>query len=101
MTPFPSTGPRSRPSFKPIGDYDPDRCHEVLAAIWHQLPEGVRDRVAVEVTTDAYFLATHATFTTQDGREFKTRLGSMLLSNGKPACVKVPEFFLAEMCLML
>ena len=75
--------------------------HPIILAILEQLPEGVARRVAVEISTDPYYLATKATFTTEDGRAFDVRLGDMVLPNGQYGAAQVPIEFITHLCVAL
>jgi hypothetical protein len=91
---FPST------PFRSIGESRLLRS-PLFLAIRDQLPEGVARRVMVTLITDPYFLATKATFMTEDGRAFDVTLEPMTLPNGKWACARVPELFIAHLCVAL
>jgi hypothetical protein len=96
MTPPPSTVKR----WVPLADMNAVRCHPVFAAIYNQLPEGVRERLSVRLRMDPYFIAATAVFVTEDGREFETRLQPTTLSDGRVAAVLIPEAFIAYLCLV-
>jgi hypothetical protein len=95
MTPPPMTK-----RWVPLAGMDAVRCHPVFAALYEQLPEGLRERLSVRLRMDPYFIAAIAVFVTEDGREFETRLQPTQLSDGRNAAVLIPEAFLAYLCLV-
>jgi len=104
MKMMPLSPPRYSPARQrcvPLGDAVETAIHPVFSAIYRQLPEGLRDRLSVRLQMDCYFIACVATFSTEDGREFETRLTPMELPDGKVGAARIPEWFVAHLCLII
>ena len=96
----PQPNPLRPAPFTPLSDCT-ELAHPVLHFIAEQLPQGLRDRLGVWIDMDSYFIGCTATFFTRDGQQFKTRLEPVKISNGRHASARIPDAFLAHLCLVV
>jgi hypothetical protein len=73
------------------------RIRDLTAIIHAQLPEGIRDKLRVDVAADAFMLRVTATFTDQNKRTWKCTLEPEDTILGMS--LKVPETFIAQLCV--
>ena len=65
-----------------------------------QLPAGIRDRLSVSVTSDAYCLTARATFRDEQGRDWVCSLDRITI-NGKVVAMKIPDAVLAHLAVVV
>lgn len=65
--------------------------------VWAQLPDSVGRRLKLQLLADPYFIACTAVFTTNAGHEYTTKL----LPNEHRKAIKIPDEFIAYLCLVV
>jgi len=75
-------------------------AHDIELLIYEQLPERLWDMLRVELRTDPYHLGTTLKLVTDDGRTWTTRL-KLDWWNGRRIACKLPDAFVAQLCLVL
>jgi len=83
-----------------VGDEVYTMTRDLIAVIYSQLPDGIKDKVRISVDTDAHYIRPRATFKDEQNREWTTALVDMQFE-GLPLRCKVPEEFLAQLCVVV
>jgi len=96
----PVQNPLRPPKFVPLSEVGPS-AHPVFLHIRDQLPQGLRDRLGLKIEMDSYFLGCTAVFFTEDGKQFKARLGPTTMPDGWAASTLIPDELIAHMCLVV
>lgn len=73
---------------------------DIVAAVYEQIPEGVRRKLFVSVESDPYHIMATAKFKDAHGREFACQLEHMLVS-GRNIAIRVPDVFIAHLCAVV
>lgn len=76
------------------------RSMDIINIIWQQLPRGIADKVKLDVETDAYFIRPVAVVTLPNGQVHKCPLEPREFE-GMSINMKVPEAFIAQLCVMV
>lgn len=72
----------------------------LLRHVYLQLPATLRDQFKIDVNADAFLIRSKASFTDPQGRTWETELENTLVE-GVPMNVKIPETFLAQLCVVV
>jgi hypothetical protein len=74
------------------------RQADLISVVFDQIPRTVRDKVHLDVQTDAYMISPTVVVRTQDKRTFECELEPMDIE-GVPVRCKVPDHFLSLLCV--
>ena len=85
------------------------RVDEQLRHVYNQLPRDIQDKFKIDVKADAFLIRASASFTGPDGRVWETPLENQPAptdartsdASSWEICTKVPEVFLAQLCLVV
>lgn len=75
--------------------------------VYMQLPEGIRDQFKIVIDADAFCLSVKATFIDPKGNEWVTKLEPEAIKFDDEragfieASIKVPESFIAQLCVVV
>lgn len=78
----------------------PGHQRDLIAIVHSQLPAGIRDKLAVDISGDAYQLSVTAKFTDERKREWVCALETLEFEGIQLRC-QIPAVFLAQLCAVV